>query len=180
MKQLMTSGIAAGIVVLACCPSLSAQTSAASTGSGPVYSLDQFGPVGKAAEAEATFQKASKDVIAAGGGVLVIPAQAAPAWKPRNTTQEEWRKPAPPEPAKSWGPGAGVTVVDARGGTVKVSPPQATGLEINRVLNLPQGQSLPHWGYYPMLSLKNTILRGSTSYHDWLQEGVPSVVFDLP
>ncbi|MBI2191480.1 MAG: hypothetical protein HYU36_05800 [Planctomycetes bacterium] len=149
-----------------------AAASAAPAGLGPVYSLDQFGPMSTADEAEKAYQKASADIIAAGGGVLVIPAKAPPGWRPKNNSQAEWRKPPPPATAKQWGPGAGVTVVDARGGTLRVLPPQATGLEISRVLNLPQGQSLPHWGLYPILSLKNTILHGSTSYHDWLQEDV--------
>ncbi|MEI8315735.1 MAG: hypothetical protein WCG79_09825, partial [Verrucomicrobiota bacterium] len=50
--------------------------------------------------------------------------------------------------------------------------PQADGMVIQRTLNLAPGESLPHWGYFPLLSLKNTILHGSTSYHDWLQEPV--------
>jgi hypothetical protein len=165
----------AGIAVLAGTLLATAQTpdsKALAVKSGPVYSLDQFGPVEKTADAEATFQKASKDIIASGGGILMIPSNAAVGWKPRNTTQEQWRKPAPPEPTKQWGSLPGVTVVDGRGGTVKINPPQVTGLEIDRVLNLPEGQSLPHWGYYPMVAMKNTILHGSQSYHDWLQEDV--------
>ncbi len=139
---------------------------------GPTFSLEQFGPVKTPADAEKAFQKASADIIAAGGGVLVIPGDAASGWKPKNNTQEQWRKPAPPATAKGWGSGAGVTVVDTRSGTVKIQPPQATGIQIERDLNLPQGESLPHWGYYPMLRMKNTVLHGSTSYHDWIQEDV--------
>jgi hypothetical protein len=37
-----------------------------------------------AALAEATFQKASQDIIAAGGGVLMVPLQTAAQWKPHN------------------------------------------------------------------------------------------------
>ena len=173
MKRAMV--LVTGLLV-ACLP-LRAQTNANLTptalttnglpaGLGPVYSLDQFGPCGTAAIADQTFQKASAEILAAGGGVVVIPTTAAAGWTPQNTTQHEWRKPAPPDPAKSWGPGPGITVVDARGGTVKITPPQATGLEINRVLDLPDGESLPFWGYYPILSIKNTILHGSTSYRD--------------
>ena len=67
---------------------------------------------------------------------------------------------------------AGVTVVDARTPALTIKPPQVNGLAIERALNLPQGQSLPHWGYYPTVSIKNTLLHGSNSYHDWLQEDV--------
>ncbi len=140
--------------------------------SGAVYSLDQFGPVISPNDAQKTFEKASADIIASGGGVLMIPAEAAAGWKPKNDSQEQWRKPPPPATAKGWGSGAGVTVVDVRSGTVRIQPPQATGIVIDRELNIPQGQSLPHWGYYPMLRMKNTVLHGSTSYHDWLQEDV--------
>lgn len=136
------------------------------------FSLDQFGPVGSPQDAEKTFQKASTDIVAAGGGVLFIPETAAKNWRPKNNSQDEWRKPAPPATAKAWGSNPGVTVIDARGPQLKVLPPQVDGLSVERVLNLPQGQSLPHWGYYPAMSIKNTILHGSTSYHDWLQEDV--------
>ena len=136
------------------------------------YSLEQFGAIANPGDAEKAFQKASADIIAAGGGVLVIPPQTAKTWVPKNNSQDQWRKPEPPATAKAWGSGPGVTVVDARGVTPKILPPQVNGLTIERTLNLPQGESLPHWGYYPEVSIKNTILHGSTSYHDWLQEDV--------
>ena len=121
---------------------------APSGAAGPAYSLEQFGPVASPADADKTFKKASDDIIAAGGGVVIIPAQAAKGWAPKNNSQEQWRKPEPPATTKAWGSGAGVTVVDARGPSLKVLPPQVDGLTISRSLNLPQGQSLPHWGYY--------------------------------
>jgi hypothetical protein len=77
-----------------------------------------------------------------------------------------------PAPAEHWGISNGVTVVDERGGTVKIETPQGTGMEFNRTLDLPYGEALPFWGLYPILSFNNTILRGSTSYRDWLQEDV--------
>ena len=177
MRNMQRAIVSALGLVMLCLP-LRAQTEGGSAtnvrpaGLGPVYSLDQFGPCATAAESEQTFQKASADILAAGGGVVVIPTAAAPGWVPQNNSQREWRKPAPPDPAKSWGAGPGITVVDARGGTVKISPPQTTGLEINRVLDLAEGESLPFWGYYPILSIKNTILHGATSYRDWLQADV--------
>ncbi len=174
----MRSVIAAPFIILFSLASSGAQTPASAPAKvapalpGATYSLEQFGPVASPADAEKAFRKASEDIIAAGGGVLVIPAEAAASWKPVNNTQEQWRKPAPPATTKAWGAGAGVTVLDGRTGTLKVLPPQSTGVVISRTLDLPQGQSLPHWGYYPLLTLKNTVLHGSTSYHDWLQEDV--------
>ena len=170
-------GIIVGISLLAASLPLRAQDKAAAIAGLPanqsaMYSLDQFGPVSTPAEAEATFQKASTDLIAAGGGVIVIPAKAAAGWLPKNNTQHELRTPEAPAQTKSWKTGPGVTVIDSRGSTTKVMPPQADGMVIERTLNLAPGESLPHWGYYPMLSLKNTIVHGSTSYHDWLQEDV--------
>src|SRR5262249_30027583 len=74
---------------------------------------------------------------------------------------------------KGWGASNAVTVVDTRTGTLKIQPPQSTGLQIERVLDLPQGESLPFWGYYPTINIRNTILHGGTSYRDWLQEEAP-------
>lgn len=165
------------IVTTACVP-LAAQpkpelpASAPPSGMGPVYWLDQFGSVATAKDADATLEKAAAEITAAGGGVIVIPAHALATWRPKNNTQEPWRKPPPPAPAISWGQGKGVTIVDGRTGTVKITPPQLTGLEFNRVLNLPQGQSLPFWGYYPLVGMRNTVLNGSCSYRDYLQEDV--------
>src|SRR5438552_18857742 len=87
-------------------PPAGAAAAVSPAGLGASYSLDQFGPVGSPGDAAKTFAKASADIIAAGGGVLVIPAQTAPTWKPKNNSQEEWRKPPPPAPAKGWGAGA--------------------------------------------------------------------------
>lgn len=83
------------------------------------------------------------NLMAAGDGVIVIPVHAAKG-TPKNNSQEQWRKPAPPETAKSWGSGPGVTVVDARSSALTIMPPQVNGLAIERTLNLPQGQRLPH------------------------------------
>lgn len=174
MKTLLS---AAGVLLLAASTVLAQAPAAKQPGSeavkaSTVVSLEQFGPVGSPAQAEAAFKKASEDLIAAGGGVIVIPAHAARGWTPKNNSQDQWRKPAPPETAKGWGSGPGVTVVDARSSALTIMPPQVNGLAIDRTLNLPQGQSLPHWGYYPTVSIKNTIVHGSNSYHDWLQEDV--------
>ena len=168
--------VLAGISLVAASCSLTAQTNAPvapAVPAGPVYSLDQFGPVHTAQDAEETFQKASKEIIKT-GGIISIPAQTAPTWVPKNNSQEELRTPPGPEQTKRWSNGNGVTVVDARGSTPKILPPQATGLEIDRVLNLPQGESLSFWNYFPMLTMRNTILHGSTSYRDWLQADAPA------
>ena len=176
---------------VACLPSLAA---AGADSAAIVRSLDEYGPAGTVEQAGETFAKAAAEIVAGGGGVLVIPATAAAKWLPRSPLQEEWRKPAPPAPAKSWGVGPGITVVDLRSGnspappgaggdwrdhhgeqprrTHGLLPPQVSGLQLARTLKLPEGQSLPHWNSNPMIKMDNTIARGSTSYRDWLQENV--------
>ena len=139
---------------------------------GLAFSLDQFGKINTDAEAQKTFEDACKQIQAAGGGVLTIPLNTSATWKPLNNFQEEFRTPAAPAPAKNWKEGPGVTVIDARGKSLNVMPSPITGLKMTRVLDLPEGQSLPHWNYNPMMSFENIIARGSTSYHDWLQEDV--------
>ncbi len=168
----MKNRIIVGICLLTLSTGLRAQTNAPAAKDAAIFSLEQFGPVNSVDTAEATFQKASDAIIAAGGGIIVIPAQVPDSWVPKNTSQHELRTPTAPAQTKSWKTGPGLTVVDVRGSTTKVMPPQADGMVIQRTLNLAPGESLPHWGYFPLLSLKNTILHGSTSYHDWLQEPV--------
>jgi len=138
----------------------------------PSYSLDQFGPVDTLPAAEATFQKATQAIIAAGGGVLLIPQHTLATWKPKNISQTPWWSPPLPAPSTRSVLSNAVTVVDTRGGTLKLTVPQLSGMEINRTLDLPEGDSLPFWGMYPMVHMQNTILRGANSYRDWLQEDV--------
>ena len=141
-------------------------TNGVTAGTGPVYQLDQFGPVGTKPEATATFEKASKEIIAAGGGIVIIPSKVAAGWYPANNSQHTIRIPEAPAPAKTWRTGRGVTVVDARTGTIQIVPPQMSGVEFNRTLNMAAGESLPFWGAFPIISMKNNILRGSTSYRE--------------
>ena len=163
----MTRQIRAFILVSLCwIGALHAQTNL------PSYSLDQFGPVNTLPVAEATFQKASQDIIAAGGGVLLIPTNTVATWKPKNISQTPWWSPPLPAPTTRSVLSNAVTVVDTRGGTLKLMVPQLSGMEIIRTLDLPEGDSLPFWGMYPMVHMQNTILRGSNSYRDWLQEDV--------
>jgi hypothetical protein len=132
-------------------------------GVAPAYSLARFGPLTTPAQADAAFSNAQAQLIAAGGGLLLMPAEAPAGWTPRNNGQGIWLNPAPPAPAKGWGKGPGVTVIDYRTGTLKLAPPQVTGLELSRTLDLPRGQSLPHWDYQPLLKLRNTLLNGSNA-----------------
>jgi hypothetical protein len=139
---------------------------------GGCWSLAAFGPIATPAQAEGTLAKAAAALIAKGGGVIIIPAEAPANWSPENVTQGTWRTPAAPAPAKGWGNGPGVTLIDYRDGTMKVLVPQATGTVFSRTMRMPEGQSCGHWGYFPMLSLENNVVRGTTSYRDWLVNDV--------
>jgi hypothetical protein len=136
------------------------------------YVLSSYGPVKTKAEAAATYQKAMESIRGAGGGVLIVPGSTAADWTFINDDQGVVRIPAPPAPATNWAFTPGITVIDTRGGTVKIHPPQITGLQFERTFKAPEGQSSPHWEYHPMLSLENNVVRGSTSYMDYLQEDV--------
>ena len=151
-----------------------------------------LGQAGTPAEAKASHEKAVQEILAAGGGVLVIPPTAAKQWLPQSPLQEEWRKPPPPAPAKSWGVGPGVTVIDLRSGstpdvpekagpwparhgeqprqTHSILPPQVSGLRVSGTLKVPQGHGLPHGSGHRMIGIENTIARGSMISPDGLQQ----------
>lgn len=137
-----------------------------------VFYLTDFGQIRTPKESQAALDAASEAIPKMGGGILVIPPETAPGWTPKNQSQHELRIPEPPVPAKTWRESAAVTIVDPRGRHPTLHTAPITGLTLRRVLDLHPGESLPHWNYNPMLSFENVIARGSTSYHDWLQEDV--------
>ena len=47
-----------------------------------------------------------------------------------------------------------------------------TGMRIERPLRLADGDSLPHWGTHPVMTLDSKLVYGSISYLDWLQAPV--------
>ncbi|MHC4403853.1 MAG: hypothetical protein ACYTG0_29705, partial [Planctomycetota bacterium] len=136
-----------------------------------VYPLSDFGPLDSPANTQATFEKAVHDLRDSDGGMLIVPASA---WRTVKTValQGLVREPAPPAETKRWRHGAGVTVlvVDAQQAILAVPP--LSGARIQRHLRLDEGDSLPHWGTHPMLTLDSRITYGSSSYLDWLQEPV--------
>jgi hypothetical protein len=168
------------LLTLLCCALLATLVSAQEPSAVPltpeganVYSLDQFGPLDTPAHATATLQKAGEAIVAAGGGVLIIPKSAPATWKPENVSQHTWRKPAPPAPAtQGWGNTPGVTVWDFRGLDSTFYVPQLGGFTLSRTMNLPAGEGTTHWGTYPVLRLVNNNVAGSSSFRDWLTEDV--------
>jgi len=137
------------------------------------FSLEQFGAIKTAADLNGTFDKALTAIMAKGGGTLMIPKEVPANWTiPENTKQEAWRRPAAPAPAVGWGYGPSVTIVDCRSGATRVILPPIGGMTFDRTMRLPEGQGMGSWDISPMFRLNNTILRGSTSYRDWLKEDV--------
>jgi hypothetical protein len=137
-----------------------------------IYVLDQFGPVKTRQEAQDTYAAAQDAILAAGGGILLISKETDPGFTPQSPRQDQIRIPAAPAPAKNWKAGPGITLIDLRNAGA-IMPPMTSGLQFQRQLLLPEGQSLPHWNYQPMIWLNNTILRGSNSYRDWVQLDAP-------
>jgi hypothetical protein len=150
------------VAVAATAPSRAQQRPAAADSSMPCHALHRLAPTASPAEAQASLDRAVDQLAGRGGGLLVIPPGSPPDWKPDLASRQGvWRDPPPPAPARSWGRDPGVTVLDFPGGTPTLHPPQVSGMELHRILNLPRGQSLPHWGYQPMLRLVNAVLNGS-------------------
>jgi hypothetical protein len=130
--------------------------------------LSDFGDLGPKQLAE-TYQKAI-DELRKTGGVLEIPASLWPhlSNKPQSL-QGLIRSPEPPAETKKWTTGQGVTVLSHDGKSVVVQVPPLTGMRIERTIRLGDGDSLPHWGTHPAVTIDSQISYGSTSYLDWLQ-----------
>ncbi len=127
------------------------------------YVLSQFGPIDTPENAAKAFASAEAAILAAGGGVLLIPITAAPGWRPLSTLQNQIRIPEPPAPAsKTWRAGPGYTIIDLR--HPEILPPSSTGLMIKRQLKIADGQSLPHWTHDSLLFARQSLLRGGSSY----------------
>jgi len=147
----------------------------------PLRDLAEFGPTDTPAKAQATYD-AALAAMKKKGGLLVVPGDV---WKSLKDVplQGLVRTPAAPGETKQWKTDTGVTVlvVGDQHSTVKLPP--LSGLHIDRNLRLRDGDSLPHWGTHPMLTLNSNVAYGSTSYLDWLQAPVekgPDRRFHVP
>ena len=134
------------------------------------HALGEFGPLDKPQQVQETYQKAI-EALRKTGGVLVVPANA---WKQikQLSLQELIRTPEPPEETKRWQTGPGVTVVTADDKQTILQVPPLSGMRIERTMRLEEGDSLPHWGTHPVITIDNKLIYGSISYLDWLQEPV--------
>ncbi len=130
--------------------------------------LSEFGELTSKQLGE-TYKKAI-DELRQTGGVLEIPASLWPQLANKSQSlQGLIRSPEPPAETKKWTTGQGVTVLSHDGKSVVVQVPPLTGMRIERNIQLGAGDSLPHWGTHPAITIDSQISYGSTSYLDWLQ-----------
>jgi hypothetical protein len=149
------------LLVLLCTAALAAPT---------MRSLEDFGDIATAQAANATLQKAMGQIIAEGGGVLIIPAGAPDGLKIDNLKQAT-RSTSDYAPV--------VTVMDyRRGHAVYHVAPIGTwngeswgGLTIVRKVNL-SPQSLDHCGLDAAQNIANYVISGTTSYMVTLTDAV--------
>lgn len=142
-------------------PAASAPAPTASARHGE-YLLTDFGELATPAAAQATLEKACRDVVAAGGGVLIVPPQAPAHLQVRNTLQTDRES------------GPTVTIRDLRNGyevrhlpTVGTTTPTGWfGEYLYRLVNMPE-HGLPFQGNHEMLGLRNATVKGGSSYMQW-------------
>ena len=160
-------GLIATIIVVWSSPMLSAQEAAANTSDLLVRQLDEFGPLGNAAQVQQAWQ-AAREALKDKAGVIVVPARAWPMLK-AGSLQSLIRTPEPPAETKTWRQGSGLTVLTADRERPVLHVPPMAGVKMERELRLDDRDSVPHWGTHPMLTLESRLVYGSVSYLDWMQ-----------
>ena len=152
-------------------PSVNAKAPAAAAKPALVRQLNEFGATdGK--NLRETYENAIAELRKV-GGVLEIPAADWGAIHNKSLPlQGLTRTPEPPGETKRWTDQPGVVVLSHNGKSVVVQVPPVTGIRIERPVRLADGDSLPHWGTHPAVTLESDIIYGSSSYLDWLQEPV--------
>ncbi len=139
-------------------------------GAPSAQSLAEFGDITTLETAAQALAKAMEELVAEGGGILVIPEDAPEGLVIENLTQAE-------RSTRDEGPV--VTVMDYRRGfvTYHVAPigkhQDGTwgGFRVERVLNLGQ-QSLPHCGRHAAQAIDNYVISGASSYMATLTQPV--------
>ena len=82
----------------------------------PAHSLAEFGPIATPAQADAALAKAAQEKA----GIVIVPTNAPADWTPQNISQEIWRKPPAPAPAR---PGSTATASSPPPTAAPVSSP---------------------------------------------------------
>jgi len=129
-------------------------------------SLEEFGDLSTPESAAAALEAGVAALLAAGGGLLEIPATAPEGLVVRNTVQKKIDEPT-------------VTLVDYRKGYLTTHLPPIgkhqtgvwAGTRLERILNLGQ-TSLPHCGIYSNQAIQNYLVSGASSYMTTLTDPV--------
>ena len=149
----------------------SAQQAATQAAAQATVNLSDFGPVGKPAEIQATFKKATEKLSETGGVLLLSPAESSQL-QIENSYQHSFRTPPAPAPAKNGGTGPGFTIIEVTEKGTIIDVPQMTGLNFKRTLRMDSNDSLGHWTTDHLFKLDNKLIHGSNSYLDWTTEAV--------
>jgi len=131
-----------------------------------VRSLAEYGDISTVEGATKALQKAFDELMAQGGGIVEIPANAPEELNVSNNSQTDRR-------------GPGVSVIDYRGGFVTFHPaPMGKhqdgiwgGVRISRELNL-VNRNLGHCSTHSVQSIHNNVISGASSYMATLTEPV--------
>lgn len=132
-----------------------------------IRQLDEFGLTGNAKEVQETW-RAAREAMRDKAGILVVSARVWPMIK-ADSLQSLMRTPEPPAETKQWKQGSGLTVLTADREHPLLQVPPFSGVKLERQFRLDDGDSVPHWGTHPMLTLESKLVYGSISYLDWLQ-----------
>lgn len=170
MRKKMRLGLLSGVALCGFVP-MSDRLIAAEPSATSVRQLSEFGEV-KGKDLPETFHKAIEELRKT-GGVLVVPSNE---WKQLQNKQVPLqglgRTPAPPAETKRWTTEPAATIVTHDGQSAVVQVPPLSGMKIDRPIRLADGDSLPHWGTHPAITIDSNIVYGSTSYLDYLQQPV--------
>jgi hypothetical protein len=168
----LSLALGAGVVFAQPAPPGSAPASPVAASANGVRYLAEFGPINSAEAVRAAYAKAKID-MAATGGLLIVPPGAAALYTEENTTQISPRTPAPPAETKNWKKaGPGITVIELEPDGLNIKGPSVSGVNIDRTLRMPLGESLPHWTTDYALNISNKLVHGSNSYLDYLTDPV--------
>ncbi|MDA1140913.1 MAG: hypothetical protein O3B01_20300 [Planctomycetota bacterium] len=156
------------LLVLVACTGLLGEATSPQQPPKAVHDLADFGDLDSPQKIKFAFQ-AAVEALGKTGGILTIPSGMSQFIDPELASQELERIPPLPENTRTWRSKPGITIIESNEQQVMVQVPQIEGLKISRTLRTEEGNSLPHWGTHPMVTMENKLVFGSSSYLDWLQ-----------
>ena len=168
MKTVIRSGALAPALTLVLCTTSFGEEPAQPEPPKGVHELGDFGALETPQEIKDAFKSAVGE-LSQTGGILVIPTGMSRYLNLESASQELMRVPPLPATTRSWRHRPGITIVESNERQVTIHVPQMDGLRISRTLRTEDGNSLPHWGTHPIITLDNRLIGGSISYRDWLE-----------